>query len=70
MESNHTMQRHFSTNKLDIYLTNSSTCYLYMCVLILVISVVVYKKLTVLYDTVCPDENDQFPIYFRLHHFI
>ena len=41
-----------------------------MCVFILVISVAVYKKWTVLCDKVCPRENVQFPIYFRLHHFI
>ena len=41
-----------------------------MCVFILVISVVVYKKLKIFCDKVCLGENDQFTIFFRLHHFI
>ena len=36
---------------------------------ILVISAAVYKILTVLCDKACPGENDQFPIFFRSHHF-
>ena len=60
----------FSTNTLTIALTNSSTWFLYMCVFILVISAAVYRILAVLCDKVSPGENDQFPIFFRLHHFI
>ena len=41
-----------------------------MCVFIVVVSVAIYKTLTVLYDKVCPGENDQFPIFFRLRQFI
>ena len=41
-----------------------------MYAFILVISAAAYKILTVLYAKACPGENYQFPIFFRLHHFI
>ena len=41
-----------------------------MYAFILVTSAAVYKILTVLCDKACPGENDQFLIFFRLHHFI
>ena len=41
-----------------------------MYAFILVISAAVCKILAVLCDKACSSENDQFPILFRLHHFI
>ena len=45
-------------------------CFRNICVLILIISAFVDEILPLLCNKVCPDENDQFPVFLRLHHFI
>ena len=60
----------FSTNKLNIGLVNTSICFQHVCVLILIISIVVFKILTLWYDKVCPGESDKFPTSSRIHNFM
>ena len=60
----------FSTITLDIAITDTSTCFLQIIVLILVISAAVLQILLVLWDRMCPGENGQFRIFSRVHHFM